>query len=115
MCDNDLCFLGDTNEFEFKARWTFGALVETHTLRLEGVPTTGVLTGLRARNKWLLNRKPVPGLPIKVVDIRETDTIGDDLWFWAFDLNYNNNGTFWEFSDVPDVTAMPQMVARFVW
>lgn len=107
VCDNNLCDLGDDNEFEFTGRWQYGSVVESNTIRRTGVPATGTVSGLYL---LLLNRVTTLQAPI-TVSLKETDAIGDDdfgtLYLGQADLNQ------WVFWGYPTLT--PYVAARFTW
>jgi hypothetical protein len=107
VCDNDLCGLGDDNEFEFTGRWSYGSVVETNTIRRTGVPASGIIGDLHLR---LLDRVTTLSAPI-TVGLKETDALGDDEFgtvaLSAQDLDQ------WVFWGYPTLT--PYVAARFTW
>lgn len=107
ICDNNLCGLGDDNEFEFTGTWSYGNVTETNTIRRTGVPASGIVSNLHL---WLLNRQTTLQAPIAVTLV-ETDAVGDDQ-FGTIQLSESdmNQLVFW---GIPTVT--PYVAARFTW
>lgn len=109
VCDNNLCGLGDDNEFEFDARWEYGSVVEHNVIRRTGVPTDGLISGLHV---WLLNRKPTLAAPIEI-HVIETDVVSDDNFGTAYlgEGDLNQFVYWWE--NLREVE--PYATAIFTW
>lgn len=120
VCDNGFCFEG--NEFEFKTTRPNGT---SSTLRIEGVPSTGVLT----LSSVLTFTTPVLSGTLRVA-VKETDgTSGDDIWAYVtYQPNFPNyvgdilvtaqdNNVAWQMKQRPHVGVFDpyRLALRIAW